>query len=294
MSALLGVNHMFLYPQSIVSEKIHKETLSELAKTELVDALDCWLWRGNTAKEEAKILLSSGKIINYNIGDRFEEAASNPASPDKGEREEAYSRFMREIEYALSLNSKKIVFGSGKDYASDRYAAKERFFEFVMKLCENVPTDVTLCFEPTDRDIDKCFLYGPLDETLELTKRVRSEGFENFGILLDMCHVPLMHETLESALLKSLEYLVHVHLGNCVIKNKTNLFYGDKHPAWDCPDGEYSSADAINFVKMLKKGGYIDKSNSTVSFEMRTFENVSANDSLKRFVETYKAAISEL
>ena len=294
MKTLLGVNHMFLYPESITSESAHKETLKELSETELVDALDCWLWRGHAAREEAKILLNSGKIINYNIGDRYGEAASNPASPDKRERDEAFSRFMREIEYALSLNSKKIVFGSGKDYPTDRYSAKERFFEFVMKLCESIPNDVTLCFEPTDRDIDKYFLYGPIDETIELARRVRSEGFNNFGILLDMCHVPLMHETLESALSKSSEYLVHVHLGNCVIKNKASLFYGDKHPAWNYPDGEYSACDGARFVKMLKASGYMDKENSTVSFEMRPFENASAIDSLKRFTEIYKNALSEV
>lgn len=293
MNYILGANHMFLFPESITNEKEHTKTLAKLSESKEIAALDCWLWRGDTAKEEAKILRASGKIINYNIGDRFGEAPSNPASPDSRERDEAYSKVMREIEYALSLDAKKIVFGSGKDFPLERDAAKERFFEFVMKILGEIPRDVTLAFEPTDRDIDKFFLYGPLDETVELSKRVRGEGFLNFGILLDMCHVPLMHETLESAISKAKTELVHIHLGNCVIKNRASELYGDKHPSWSFPDGEYSDEDGARFVKMLKSAGYFERDGATVSFEMRPYPNMSAEESLSRFVKIFKTAISE-
>lgn len=61
MSVILGTNHMFLYPDSMVNERAHLESLKKLAATDKVEALDCWLWRGETAKEEKKILLDSGK-----------------------------------------------------------------------------------------------------------------------------------------------------------------------------------------------------------------------------------------
>ncbi len=109
MKTMLGINHQFLYPEAMSNEIAHTETLKEIVKFENVSALDCWVWRGEErSHEEIKILKDSGKIINYNIGDRFGEEPCFPASPIKADRERAYSIIMREIEYALNLDSKKI------------------------------------------------------------------------------------------------------------------------------------------------------------------------------------------
>ena len=291
MSVILGTNHMFLYPDSMVNEKAHIESLKKLAATDLVDALDCWLWRGETAKEERKILLDSGKIINYNIGDRFGEDVAQPASRDKAERERAYDLMMREIGYALDLGSKKIIFGSGPDHPQDRAAAQERFAELILRVAKQLPSDVELSFEPTDRDIHKFFLYGLLDETVDFIKLVRKNGFERIGLLLDMCHVPIIHETLESAIEKGGAVLNHIHLGNSVIKDPTDPLYGDRHSAWNYKGGEYTEEDGVRFIHMLGDIGYLDKENATVSFEMRPYEGLSSEESLARFVSVFNRAL---
>ena len=68
-NAILGVNHQFLYPEAMVEASAHTETLKQAITLELVDALDCWVWRGQRAREEIAILRGCGKVINYNIGD---------------------------------------------------------------------------------------------------------------------------------------------------------------------------------------------------------------------------------
>ena len=273
----------------MTNEKAHTETLKHLGAFAPTDALDCWVWRGESAKEEIKILKGSGKIINYNVGDRFGEEQSFPASPDKRERERAYSLLMREIGYALELGSKKIVFALGPDLPADRAGAKERVLELTLRAAAQLPDDVCLSLEPTDRDIDKKFLFGPVSETVEFIEQVKKNGFERIGLLLDMCHVPIMHETLESALEKSKEVLNHVHLGNGVMK-PDSPFYGDRHTAWNHPDGLYSDADGVRFIRMLREVGYLDRADATVSFEMRPYVGMSAEDSLARFVEVWNSA----
>ena len=291
MKTILGINHQFLYEKSMTDAEAHTETLAKLSSSELVDALDCWCWRGERAKREIEILRASGKIINYNIGDRFGEAAAVPSSPDKAERDHAYSTVMREIEYGIALGSKKIVIGSGKDFPADRDSAKERFFEFIMKIGEELPPDVTLALEPTDRDIDKYFLFGPMDETVEFIKRVRASGLENFGMLLDQCHIPLMHETVESAVSKLSDTLVHVHLGNCLLSDKSSPMYGDKHPAWSYPGSEYTEDDGARYLALLKKIGYTEKTGNTVTFEMRPYLGKTPEESLAGFVKVYREAM---
>lgn len=288
-NAILGVNHQFLYPEAIVDAVVHTETLKKAVLLDSIDALDCWVWRGQRAKEEISILRSSGKIINYNIGDRAGEAPCFPCSQNKSDRIYAYDTLMREVEYALALDSKKIVFASGRDLPEDRAGAKERLAELITLIARQIPRDVILALEPTDRDIDKYFLFGPLDKTVDFIKKVR-RFVPNLGLLLDMCHVPLMHETLESAIEKVDDTLVHVHLGNCMIKDKNDPFYGDKHIPWGYPGAEYGFDEGVGFLEMLKKIGYFDKKGATVSFEMRPFDGMSSEESLERFVEVWKRA----
>ena len=289
MSVILGVNHQFLYPEAITNAVAHTATLKRLAANPLVDAVDCWIWRGESSAEEIKILKDSGKVINYNVGDRFGEEQSFPASPEKAERERAYSLLMREVGYALEVGSKKIIFALGPDLPTDREAAKERVLELTLRVGAQLPDDVHLSLEPTDRDIDKKFLFGPVSETVEFIGRVKQNGFERIGLLLDMCHVPIMHETLESALEKSKGVLNHVHLGNGVMKTDSP-FYGDKHTAWNHPDGLYTEADGGRFIHMLKEIGYLDRADATVSFEMRPYEGKSAEESLARFFAVWRSA----
>ena len=83
-NAILGVNHQFLYPASITESQAHTDSLKEAVEFDLVDALDCWVWRGQRAKEEIAILRGSDKIINYNIGDRAGEQPTFPCHRSSG------------------------------------------------------------------------------------------------------------------------------------------------------------------------------------------------------------------
>lgn len=288
-TTILGVNHQFMYPASITDAKVHTETLKKVAANEDVAALDCWIWRDERAEEETKILLDSGKVINYNIGDRFGEKGAIPASANPKEQEHAYGLLMREIGHALKVNAKKIIFASGPDFPDDHEGALERLFEFIMKIGRQVPKDVTLAFEPTDWDIDKFFLCGRMEETTDLIHKLRKAGLENIGMLLDMGHIPIMHETLESAVAKAEDTLVHIHLGNALIKNPASPFYGDKHIPWGYPEAEYTEADGIRYIQLLRDSGYFQKEN-TVSFEMRPIEGLSPEESLKRWVKVWQQA----
>ena len=287
-NAILGVNHQFLYPRSITDAVSHTETLKRAAVLDSIDALDCWVWRGERSREEIAVLKDCGKIINYNIGDRAGELPTFPCSPDKAERVRAYDTIMRECEYALELGSKKIVFASGPDLPEDRNGAKERLGELIVAVSNQLPRDVVLALEPTDRDIDKYFLLGPLDETVEFIKKWRKE-VPTLGLLLDMCHVPLMHETLESAIQKVDDTLVHIHLGNCKLDDPTHPFYGDKHIPWGYEGALYGENEGVAFLEMLKKIGYFDKKGATASFEMRPYDGMSSEESLNHFVEVWNS-----
>ena len=280
-SLIVGFNHMFLYPDSMTDGNIHTKTLEQLSQLQGFDALDCWVWAAN-AKEELAALKGSGKQINYNIGDRPGDKPVFPATADPGERAYSLDILRRETDFALEAGAKKIIFGSGKDVPENREDAKKRFEEFILQWSEFIPQDVWLTLEPTDRDVDKHFLFGSMAETRETVYNIRKAGMANFGILLDMGHIPIMHETLQSAAMAAGELLEHIHLGNCVIKDKTSPYYGDKHPCWGYPGGEYDETDGAIFLEELKKAGYFYRGNPrTVSFEMRPLTGKTAEQTVE-------------
>lgn len=293
-SVILGINHMFLYPLSMTDTKTHTETLIQLAENPLMDALDCWVCPSN-AKEELRILRNCEKQINYNIGDRYGEVPVFPATNDAKQRAYSLDILRRECEYAVECGAKKIIFGSGPDVPDDREDAQKRFVEFVLDWSKDIPKDICLALEPVDRDIDKFALFGTLEDTCRCVEQIKEGGFLNTGILLDMGHIPIMYETLESAIDKCGKLLNHIHLGNCVLKNKENPLYGDKHPCWGAADGEYNEKDGEEMLRLLKAQGYLSRGyDQTISFEMRPLIGKSAEQTVEYLAAWFKRVYNDL
>lgn len=292
---VVGFNHMFLYPESMTDGQAHTQTLQQLAQMPRPDALDCWVWAAN-AKQELAILRSCGKKINYNIGDRPGERPVFPATADKAERAYALDILRRETEFAIECGAQKIVFGSGKDVPEAREEAIKRFEDFVLTWSSYIPKQMWLTLEPTDRDVDKRFLFGDMAQTHQTVARLRRAGMQNMGILLDMGHVPLMHHSLAQAATLGGDLLEHIHLGNCVIQNPADPFYGDKHPCWGYPGGAYTQADGAYFLKQLQRVGYFSTGRArTVSFEMRPLQEKSARQTvelLANWIQTVYTAMA--
>jgi sugar phosphate isomerase/epimerase len=191
----------------------------------------------------------------------------------------------------LEAGCKKIITNSGADVPENRDGAFEALADFYCEICEFVPKDVLVMVEPTDREIDKKKFIGPSIEAVRLTQKIHKAGFKNFSSMIDMCHLPLMGETIEQAMKETNGYLGHIHMGNCIIKDKTNALYGDKHPAWGLDGSEYGVDDIAKILKIGMDMGYFSKnSKGSASFEMMAYENISPVESIERFFDYLERA----
>ena len=101
--------------------------------------------------------------------------------------------------------------------------------------------------------------------------------------MIDMCHVPLMHETLAQAMADTGEYLEHIHLGNCVT-DENSPFYGDKHPGTGIPGGVYGVEELAEIFRLGIVGGYFSKENKgSASIEMRVLPGKSSEECLDEY-----------
>jgi sugar phosphate isomerase/epimerase len=139
--------------------------------------------------------------------------------------------------------------------------------------------------------MDKFFLLGPFDESAEFADTLCGQGMKNFALLIDMGHVPLLGVSIKNALLLSKGRIGHIHLGNCIVKDKQHPLYGDNHVPWEIAGGEYGKRDVQVFLRTLLDIGYLNPDNSsTVTFEMRPYEELGSEKSADRFIEIFEEA----
>jgi sugar phosphate isomerase/epimerase len=292
---ILGINHQFIHLRAMEDAAWHAKTLARLAADDRFDALDCWVWAAEPYRtEEIRLLSDCGRQINYNIGDRRGEAVSCFAACDAAGSRYAWDQFRREAEMALAAGARKLIIGSGPDLPDRRDAALAAFAEFLTRACAWLPSDVSLNLEPTDRDLDKFFLLGPLPEAVRLVMDLRNRGVANLALLLDMGHIPLLHETIGRAVEQVASCLGHVHLGNCIISNRSHPLFGDKHVAWCESDGVYQFQDVVVMLQHLLHIGYLGPDRrATVTFEMRPLTGLDPEDSIVRFISILDLAWEE-
>jgi len=92
-----------------------------------------------------------------------------------------------------------------------------------------------------------------------------------------LSHLPLQHETSEQALRIAKDHLVHAHMGNCVMRDKTHPAYGDNHPRFGVPGGENDVPQVVEYIRTLLAIGYLNEKNPAIlSFEVKPMADESS------------------
>ena len=111
-------------------------------------------------------------------------------------------------------------------------------------------------------------LIGPTDISIELARNIK-EKFNNFGLLLDLSHLPILGEDYKDSLVKAKEHINHIHIGNCILKDSNHAAYGDEHPRFCIEKGEICVEELAGFLKILNEVGYLSSLKNAVSFEVK-------------------------
>ena len=130
---------------------------------------------------------------------------------------------------------------------------------------------ITVALEVFDRDIDKKCLIGPAADARELAERVKAKH-PSFGLMVDLSHIPLLHESPAAALRPVADHIAHIHIGNAYMDDKTDPAYGDMHPRFGYPGSANDVPELVAFLNELFHIGYLkaDRSHrATVSFEVK-------------------------
>lgn len=291
----LGINHHLLYPESMRSAEVHRNTLPVLLQDERFEVIDLFVPDEETFEREAEMILNSGKEIVYNcplmVGDE-----RNPHSRDSRIRDDTFAEAESHLLRAVRLGAEKMVVASGIDPGPERRSEEtERFVHYLSGLCSRAPASLTLLIEPFDRSIGKNLLIGPTVEAVHVVERIKAMGHDNIGLLVDMGHVPLMEETFRFAIGHSAPHLKHIHLGSCVKRDPQDPLYGDMHPPWGYAGGEHDVPETTAFIRELFAAGYLAGGlRPTVTLEMRPYPACGERESVDVFLRKWNAAWAKL
>ena len=282
----VGLIHCMAYPQVMKGEGPILETLQKIAEDDFFTAVEVSWIKDNKVREKAKKLLEVSHLTVAYVGQpRLLVKKLNLNSFDEEERKKAVREVKAGIDEAYELGAKALAFLSGKDPGEEgREQAFKLLISSIKEICDYAKSkgDLGITLEIFDRDIDKKCLIGPANEAKKLAAEVRKE-FDNFGLMVDLSHLPLLNETPTEAIMPIKDYLVHAHMGNCIMRDKEHPGYGDQHPRFGITGGENDVKELTEFLKVLLDIGFLNHQNPPiVSFEVKplageTSEVVIAN-----------------
>lgn len=268
----VGIIHFMAYP-TLNGEGPIVETLQKIAEDDYFNAIEISWIKDSAAKAQAKKILKTAHMtVAYGAQPRLLTTGFDINSLDEEMRQKALATLKEGIDEAYDMGACGFAFLSGKYPGDDKKdAAMEALVKSTVELCNYAKSkgNMRVELEVFDRDIEKKSLIGPAADAKAFAE-IMSKQCDNFGLIVDLSHIPQLKESPEESLLPVKDYLTHVHLGNCVVKDKTHPAYGDKHPRFGIEGGENDVKETVDFLRVLMDIDFLNPINPPlVSFEVK-------------------------
>jgi sugar phosphate isomerase/epimerase len=272
----VGLIAFMAYPQLMNGED--PDTLGCIKKIACDDYFDAievtWIKDSNARERVAKLLETSHMRVCYGAQPRLLTTGLNPNHLDESERAKAEATLIEAIDEADMLGASGIAFLAGK-YDPDRIdEAYSQLIKTTTSLCACAKAKgMGVELEVFDFDIDKKSLIGPASLAARFAADMRSIA-SNFGLLIDLSHIPMTHETSEFVIRILRPYIIHLHMGNTVCLDQSAEGYGDQHQRFGFPGGSNDVPELLEYLRALKDEGFMNPANPlTLSFEVKPWKD---------------------
>jgi len=268
----LGIVHFMAFPSVLRGEGPFVDTLRQIAQDEFFTAVEAgWVHSDAERAAAAALLRESHLSVGFGAQSALLVTKSNLNALDEGERKKAVALVQQCIDQAAQLGARRVAVLSGPyPGPSDEAKAVRLLVESLLDLCAyGRGRGIGITLETFDRTIEKKALAGPTRLCVEVSEAVRRD-FPDFGLMLDLSHIPLLAEGIRECLTTGREHLVHAHIGNCVMRDRAHPAYGDQHPRFGIEGGENDTPQVVEFLRVLFDIGFLGgKERPFLSFEVK-------------------------
>ncbi|HJC67475.1 MAG TPA: sugar phosphate isomerase/epimerase [Candidatus Enterocloster excrementigallinarum] len=229
-------------------------------------------------KEAARLIRTSRLSVAYGGQSRTLSSGLNINDLDEAGRKMAVETLKEGIDEAYELGCVGFSFLSGHWAEETKESSFKQLLQSTKELCSYAKSkgDMTVCCEVFDYDIDKKALIGPAALAAKYGESITRE-YDNFGLLVDLSHIPMLHETIEESIYPVKSYIRHAHMGNTVILNPECEAYGDNHPRFGFPNSENDVKELADYLRTLLKIGFLNETDRPiVSFEVKPWKDESS------------------
>jgi sugar phosphate isomerase/epimerase len=276
----VGIVHFMAFPETMKGEGPILETVKKIAEDDFFSAIEVTSIKDAAQREAvAKVLKDSRMAVGFGGQPALLSAKLDLNSLEEEKRKAAVDRIKACVDEAATLGAQAVAMLSGPDPgAAHREQGISQLIKSLKEICEYAKShnDPAVILETFDAEIDKCCLIGPSTDALRVAKEVKA-GFPKFGLMVDLSHLPLQKETPHQALGMLKDHLLHIHIGNCVMKDKSHPAYGDVHPGFGCPGSEVDVPEVTSFLRALFEVGYLKEGKRpVVAFEVKPMAGESS------------------
>lgn len=271
----MGIVHFMAFPQVSGGLGPWEETVRSIALDPFFTAIEITHIDDPKTRERVKELIDlAGLSMGFGAHPVILGRKLNLNSLEEEERVRAIKILFPLIDEAVLMGAESFVVLSGRDPGEEkRGEAIEALVRSLSELCAYAAAKggPMIVAETFDCQVDKCCLLGPTPLALKLAQRIK-QSHDNFGLLVDLSHIPLLNESPQEALVPVKDYLAGVHIGNAVM-DPSCAGFGDNHPIFGSPGSANTVKEVTEFLKTLREVGFLDgKKRPMVSFEIKPLE----------------------
>ncbi|WHH60351.1 TIM barrel protein [Petroclostridium sp. X23] len=268
----IGIIQSMAFPSSFKDGQSLLESFKKVAADDYFDVVEIGHIKDNSIRDEIKKVIEVSKLdVSYAGHSRLLSNGLNINDLNEEGRKNALAALEEGIDEAYDMNAESFAFLSGRYDEDCKEEALQALIQSTKELCSYAQQKggMPVLLEVFDYNIDKKSLLGPVALVERYVAEVSKE-YDNFGIMVDLSHLPMLGETPRQAILPIAKHVKHVHIGNTVIKDPSMEAYGDEHPRFGFPNSENNVKEVTEFLKVLLEIGYLNKENRPIlSFEIK-------------------------
>jgi sugar phosphate isomerase/epimerase len=292
----LSLVHFLAFPECQGGDGPILESVTQIAEDDFFSAIEVSRINDPSVRRQVAQLIEQTHLdVDFGVHPLILGGKLNLNSLDSSERTKAIQAIEPYVDQAAEIGARRFVLLSGPDPGEEKRAeATRHLIESLQHLCAYArERRLPVVLETFDRKVDKKALIGPADEAAAVAAALRKD-FSDFALLYDQAHGVLLEEAPLQGLNQLKEYLVHVHVGNCVtVPGRPS--YGDFHPRFGFPGSVNDVPELTGFLDALFQVGYLSESPRSgsrpgVGFEVRPQAGETSAAILANIKRAWRAA----
>lgn len=268
----LGTIAFMSYPAIGGGEGDVESVVAKLAADAAFTAVEMTMVKDPAVRARvAARLKEAGMTVCYGAQPRLLTTGMNINDLDEAKRAKALASLMEGLDEAAEFGAVGLAFLSGPYEEATKEQSYQALLASTGALCTRAKElGLRVELEVFDYNVDKKSLIGPTVLARRFAEDVRRD-YDNFGLLVDLSHFPLIGETVAESIYPVREFITHAHIGNAVVTPGLPAF-GDNHPRFGFPGSANGMDDLVEYLRALLDIGFLNTAHPpVVSFEVKPF-----------------------